>query len=120
MSEWNTGLAHRYVALTLSQYIVGVEMELMSSSLSRFVTQLSSVAVVVIARSSASVVDRATVLCNCLLLLRTPTNWINSKKDNIPQCGYSAIKVPCPISINKGMEMKGGVFTKKETMIEGP
>ena len=48
---------------TLSQYIVGIEVEVMSSSLSRFVTQLSSVIAVAIGQYSVSVVDHATVLC---------------------------------------------------------
>ena len=58
--------------------------------------------------------------CDCLLLLRTSTNWINAKEDNIPRCGCSIIKYACPISIDKGMKQKWRVFTKKDIMIESP
>ncbi|CAL9139974.1 unnamed protein product [Musa hybrid cultivar] len=54
---------------------------------------------------------------DCLLLLRTPTDWMSTKEDNIPRCGCSIIKVARPISIGKCMKTKWRVFTKKESMI---
>ena len=57
---------------------------------------------------------------DCLLLLRTPTDWMSTKEDNIPRCGCSIIKVTCPISIGKGMKMKWRVFMKKATKNKGP
>ena len=57
--------------------------------------------------------------CDYLLLLRTLTDWISAKEDNIPRCGCYIIKVVCPINIGKGMKLKWRVCTKKEIMIEG-
>lgn len=61
--EWKTGLAHRYVAPILSQYITGVVGNVTPSSVRREQTHRISEAVFATARYSASVDDRATPCC---------------------------------------------------------
>lgn len=57
MREWNIELAYRQVAPPLSQYIIEVNLELMSSSYSKLVTRLSSIVVVIMTQYSTSMMD---------------------------------------------------------------
>ena len=50
------------------------------------------------------------------LLTRTPRDEIASKEDAITSGGASIIRAANPVTIKKGMELRGGLPTKEKTM----
>jgi hypothetical protein len=50
------------------------------------------------------------------LLTRTPRDEIASKEDAITGGGASIIRAASPVTIKKGMELRGGLPTKEKTM----
>ena len=50
------------------------------------------------------------------MLTRTPRDEIASKEDAITSGGASIIRAANPVTIKKGMELRGGLPTKEKTM----